>query len=258
LNSGAFRLQEVNQMYSLVLMMALSNSAATPSYQDVLDSPNSARAGAQSHQLYKGRRGCCGCHGGGSSCGGCYGGGYGCSGGGYGGGYGCSGGGYGGCHGGYGGGYGCSGGGYGGGYGGGCHGGGYGMGCSGGYGGSAGYSSGYYGGGYNSYYQGMPIVQPAAPATVTPEANAAAPARIVVQLPADAKLMVDDSATESTSAVRTFVTPALQPGKQFYYTLKAEISRDGRTLSADQRVTVRAGTQTNVTLQFPVASVAQR
>jgi len=233
-------------MYSIVLMMALSNSAATPSYQDVLASPESTR---QSHQVYRGRRGCCGCSGGYSGCSGCSGGGYGgCYGGG---GYGCSGGGYGGGYG------GCSGGGYGGGYG--CHGG-YG----GGYGGcSGGYSSGYSGMSYGSGYQGLPIVQPAAPtqpapANVSPQASDPSRARIVVQLPAEARLTVDDSPTQSTSSVRTFISPPLESGKSYYYTLKAEINRDGQTLTTDRRITVRAGEQSNVKLEFPVASVAAR
>ena len=45
-------------MYSIVLMMALSNGAATPSYQHVAASKDS-----HSHQLYRGRR-CHGCSGG--------------------------------------------------------------------------------------------------------------------------------------------------------------------------------------------------
>src|SRR5262249_26990094 len=52
--------------------------------------------------------------------------------------------------------------------------------------------------------------------------------------------------------------PALEPGKEFNYTLKGEIVRDGKTVTASQRITVRAGEETRVNLEFPTARVAQR
>jgi uncharacterized protein (TIGR03000 family) len=85
-----------------------------------------------------------------------------------------------------------------------------------------------------------------------------APATILVSLPAEAKLTVDGAATQSTSSTRTFASPALEPGRDYYYTLKAEIVRDGQTVSTSRRVAVRAGEQTRVTLKFPVESVAKR
>jgi len=76
----------------------------------------------------------------------------------------------------------------------------------------------------------------------------AAPATIVVSLPADATLKVDGTATKATSAVRTFATPALDAGQSFVYTLTAEVVRDGKTLTASEQVTVRAGEMTQVQL----------
>jgi uncharacterized protein (TIGR03000 family) len=90
------------------------------------------------------------------------------------------------------------------------------------------------------------------------EASLVAPATIVVSLPADARLMIDDNPTSSTSAIRTFATPALQTGKEFSYTLKGQIVRDGRTITATKEVAVRGGAETRVTLDFPEASVAQK
>ena len=86
-----------------------------------------------------------------------------------------------------------------------------------------------------------------------------APATISVSLPADARLMVDGIATRAASATRSFVTPALEAGKDYQYTLLAEVVRDGKTLSASEVVTVRAGQRTAVTLTpaitaTPVAS----
>jgi uncharacterized protein (TIGR03000 family) len=85
-----------------------------------------------------------------------------------------------------------------------------------------------------------------------------APASIVVSLPADARLTVDDTVTKSASATRRFATPALESGKEFHYTLKAEVVRDGKTYTAIRRVAVRAGEETQVTLDIPAATLALR
>jgi len=78
--------------------------------------------------------------------------------------------------------------------------------------------------------------------------EAAAAATITVSLPADAKLFVDDYATTSTSSTRTFVSPPLTPGKDYTYTLKAEIMRDGEKRTVTERVPVRAGQDSTVAL----------
>ena len=173
------------------------------------------------------RHGCCG---GSSGYSGCYGSSYGC--------YGSS---YGGC---YGSSYGCYGSSYGG-----CYGSSYG-GC---YGSSYG---GCYGG---TPYKGTPVMSMppgTKPETVTKppkpdEAMIPAPARIIVSLPADAKLSFDGVPTASTSAERVFISPELKPNQDYRYTLRAEMVRDGRSQSVEQTVLVRAGRQVHVTLSVP-------
>jgi len=78
-----------------------------------------------------------------------------------------------------------------------------------------------------------------------------APATIAVSLPADAKLFVDGKQTQSTSDRRTLISPALEPRKDFHYTLKAELLHNGRTMATSKEVTIRAGQETNVALNFP-------
>lgn len=218
-------------MYSVVLMMALSGSADVP---------------ACHHHSCGGCYGCCGCYGGHGCCG-CWGGCYGCGGGCWGGCYGC--------------------------YGGGCWGGCWGYSCG-----------GCWGGGY--YGDGGVIVAPGAGmapgATVAPGrrgaeeapeprkrdeekpqgrdggAMAPTPATIIVSLPADAKLIVDGNVTRTKNAVRVFRSPALEPGLDYAYTVKAEFVRDGQPTSATKRVVVRAGKETRVTFDVPEASFAQR
>jgi uncharacterized protein (TIGR03000 family) len=124
--------------------------------------------------------------------------------------------------------------------------------------------SGYYGtfdssGGMPGYYYGQPSGQggyydsnnPNAERLGPPRADAAAPARILVRLPADATLTVDGAPTTSRDAVRTLVSPPLQPGKQYQYTLRAEIMRDGKKVERSRDVTVRAGEQSEVTFDLP-------
>jgi uncharacterized protein (TIGR03000 family) len=95
------------------------------------------------------------------------------------------------------------------------------------------------------------------------KATAAAPsnsvASVTVRLPADAKLFVDDVACPLTSDVRSFATPALQPGQQYAYTMRAEVVRDGTTRTESQRVLVRAGQAVEVRFgALPAVATVQR
>lgn len=88
--------------------------------------------------------------------------------------------------------------------------------------------------------------------------EAPAPATIVVVVPADARLSIDGNMTNATSARRTFVSPTLEMGADYYYTLTAEVIREGRTYVQTQRVTVRAGETTEVPFNFSLETVASR
>jgi uncharacterized protein (TIGR03000 family) len=100
------------------------------------------------------------------------------------------------------------------------------------------------------------------PSTTTPKTtnlDNAAPATIVVNVPADARLTIDGEATTSTSAQRVFVSPVLNPGREYHYTLKAEFKKDGKTVSMSKDVTVKAGNETRVTMDAEgLAKVASR
>jgi uncharacterized protein (TIGR03000 family) len=84
-----------------------------------------------------------------------------------------------------------------------------------------------------------------------------APATIIVSLPANAKLTVDDTVTKSTSATRVFTSPALENGQEYLYNLKAEVVQNGKTITLAKQVAVRAGNETSVSL-FPETSLASR
>lgn len=134
----------------------------------------------------------------------------------------------------------------------------YGCGCNGGYAGGCG-SCGYAGGcgsGYAGSYGGCATCANGFNSMGAVVMNEA-PATIVVSLPADAKLTIDDAATVSTSERRIFVSPNLPTGQEFHYTLKAEVQVDGKAQQVTKVVTVRAGEQTEIQLAAPVG-VASR
>jgi uncharacterized protein (TIGR03000 family) len=97
-------------------------------------------------------------------------------------------------------------------------------------------------------------VNPTAPSTTTPNKTKqtsiqnAAPATLIVTVPADARLTIDDEATTSTSTQRVFVSPALNPGQDYHYTLKAEFVKDGKQMTISKEVEVRAGSQTRINM----------
>jgi uncharacterized protein (TIGR03000 family) len=270
----------------MVLAMALSNSAAIPSYH-AEEVSNHVRYGnhlqAEHYRFGRRRGGCCGCCGGGYG-GGCYGGG--CYGGGCYGGGGYGGVAYGGC------------------YGGGCTGGyaGYSGGCAGGHvvtgaPGTSGYVMDGYGMPYGSAYMGEVPYGTSGGVMTMPadrsgyerrdqgtgeptdrgerrdnrgndrrdnsrdrgnrESRADAPATLLVTLPADARLTVDGQPTRSTSGERTFETPPLPTDKDFSYTLKAEITRDGHPVTVTRHVTVRGGEESRVDITFPEATASR-
>jgi uncharacterized protein (TIGR03000 family) len=222
-------------MYSVILMAAMSTgTAAAPNF------------------LLGHHHGCYGCWG---ACNGCWG----CCGGCYGG---CWGGCYGSC---YGGGYG--------GYSGGCYGSGYGFGY--GYGGSFCLGGGCYGGcwglGWGGYSYpayaptySAPVYGSAAPVYGPPTEKLTIPptakpmgmattqgaAQLVVEVPADAKLYIDNQLMSVSGDRRTFLTPQLQPGQRYYYELRAEAVRGGETvMSEPTRVIVEAGNVYETTLR---------
>jgi uncharacterized protein (TIGR03000 family) len=201
-------------MYSVVLMMALSNGTATPTH----DATALPATQSNAHYVYRhggrGGHGCCGCNGGHHRH--------------HHGHHGCCG---------------CAGYNY--------------CGCAGyNYCGCAGYS---YGCGGDGHGHGAPATPSGKPTkTTATDDNGDAVATISVTLPEDAVLKIDDQPTTSTSGMRTLITPALAQGSEFHYTLTAEIVRDGQTLTTTKRVEVRAGEETQVSIEFPTAVVAQK
>ena len=90
------------------------------------------------------------------------------------------------------------------------------------------------------------------------QSAAPAPATMVVTLPADARLSVQGEAISSASTSRVLVSPNLERGKAFVYTIQAEIVRDGWWMTQSQQVTVRGGETTYVPFRFATNDLARR
>src|SRR5262249_4175529 len=87
----------------------------------------------------------------------------------------------------------------------------------------------------------------------TPAEEALKPAILTVHLPSDATLAVEGVPTRSTSAVRRLETPPLVVGQSYSYLLTAECVRGGQKQVISQRVSLRGGEETSVTLTPPSA-----
>jgi len=236
-------------MYSVVMMMALTAGTETPDshrrhgcsggYSGCAVAVSyGGCAGGRHHRGHRGH----GCHGYASSCSGGYGGAsYGCAGYGYGGAsYGCAGYGSGGAS------YGCAG------YGSG----GASYGCAGGYVMPA-HHAPYWMPGAGDSGGKKPLPPPKKGKSKDGEENeTATTGTILVNLPANARLTVDGVATTSTSDSRLLVSEDLQPGYEYYYTLRAETVQDGQTVAQTHRVAVRPGEQTRVSFDFSPGGVA--
>jgi len=97
-------------------------------------------------------------------------------------------------------------------------------------------------------------VEPRRTDTKPPAALNAAPAKVLVSLPVDASLTIDGQSTTSTGTSREFVSPALESGKDYVYTLTVNVVREGKTVSESKTVLVRAGETS--TISFGLATVA--
>lgn len=73
-------------------------------------------------------------------------------------------------------------------------------------------------------------------------------ATIAVTLPEDAQLTFDGEATVSTGSSRLFITPPLEQGRDFHYTLDAKFIRNSKAETTSRQITVRAGQETRVDL----------
>jgi uncharacterized protein (TIGR03000 family) len=74
---------------------------------------------------------------------------------------------------------------------------------------------------------------------------------LTIRVPANAEIWVDGVATRMTGTVRSFVSPVLQAGKEYYYELTARWTENGRDVTQTRRINVAAGDNLSVDFTQP-------
>jgi len=85
---------------------------------------------------------------------------------------------------------------------------------------------------------GRPYGMPPSPVPIMPFAQRAT---ISLQVPPGAMLFVNDKEIALPSPNPSFVTPALETGRDYYYDFKVTVLQDGKSVTRIKRVVVRAG-----------------
>jgi uncharacterized protein (TIGR03000 family) len=76
-------------------------------------------------------------------------------------------------------------------------------------------------------------------------------ARLSIAAPKDAEVWVEGTKLDAGHAIREFSTPALEPGRQYTYTIRAKwVGADGQTVTQAQDITFSAGS--GVIVRFPL------
>jgi uncharacterized protein (TIGR03000 family) len=83
-----------------------------------------------------------------------------------------------------------------------------------------------------------------------------APASVTVVLPANAKLTVNDVIVNAAGK-QTFQTPKLEKGKSYFYTVKAEVVRNGKPVTETRRIDVTAGKTVTVDFTNPTLTASR-
>lgn len=134
-------------------------------------------------------------------------------------------------------------------------------------GGSWGSSGGSWGGAYYSPAPSysVPTTAPTPPMTTPTAPTPPAPAAgtppgttyqlqdagyLLVSVPEDAKVFVNGRATTSTGSERQYVSRGLENGQRYSYEVRAEVIRDGKTVSETQTAQLTAGAQANLTFKL--------
>jgi uncharacterized protein (TIGR03000 family) len=93
-----------------------------------------------------------------------------------------------------------------------------------------------------SYYYPYAAYRPMEQAV---EVNAAL---IRLSVPNDARIWIEGDATSQTGTERTFVSPALTPGREYVYHIRVQWDENGKAAERKRDVTVHAGDRINVNI----------
>ncbi len=126
-----------------------------------------------------------------------------------------------------------------------------------GHGSSGGSSGGSYGSA-GGMVMGSNVAAPSAGETLLTSTSLVAPvaptnagvAYLNVNVPADAKVYLQDQLMTVGGTERRFVTPQMENGVQHVYTVKVEVVRNGQTIAKTAQAAVAAGQEVAVSVAF--------
>jgi len=95
-----------------------------------------------------------------------------------------------------------------------------------------------------------PATRPGGGTTAIPETSGL----ITIWVPYEAKVTVNGNPTKSTGSRRQFVSFGLKPGYSYKYEIRAELVRDGQTVSESKTVVLTAGQREGVAFGFNKAT----
>jgi uncharacterized protein (TIGR03000 family) len=118
-----------------------------------------------------------------------------------------------------------------------------------------GYDGSSYGPAYDTFssntdYDSGPMYQDGGYATALSSDNIA---HLTVRVPPGAQVWFENQTTNQKGAVRNFVSPALAPGRDYTYDIRATWLQSGRTVDQKREVAVHAGSRVTVDFTQPVA-----
>ncbi len=82
--------------------------------------------------------------------------------------------------------------------------------------------------------------------TSVPQLVAASSAGLIVTVPADAVVEIEGINNKQTGTERHYMSPALEPGKKYHYTVKASWIEGGKPVSLELDVPVVIGKETKI------------
>jgi uncharacterized protein (TIGR03000 family) len=104
---------------------------------------------------------------------------------------------------------------------------------------------------------GMPVYQAGYRSSGSSQGDS--PAWVRVTVPNEnARVWFNDQPTQQTGMDRLYVSPPLQPGSPYYYTVKATWMADGREVNQERKVEVKPGQETTVNFSSSNTSGSQQ
>ncbi len=75
--------------------------------------------------------------------------------------------------------------------------------------------------------------------------------KVIIEVPVNAKLFVDDNLMNGTAAQRVFQTPPLSPDQTYFYEIRVEVMNKGKVATDSQRIVIRPGETVTAAFREP-------